>query len=60
MMSLTFIIVIGIFDVWGIDFMEPFSNLFGKEYIVMCVDYDSKWVKLIPMRANETRVVIRF
>jgi len=60
MMPLTPIIVVVIFDVWGIDFMGSFSNSFGNEYILMCVDYVSKWVDVIPTRTNESKVVVRF
>jgi hypothetical protein len=33
---------IDIFDVWGIDFMGPFPNLEGCEYILVAIDYVSK------------------
>jgi len=59
-MPLNPIIVVDIFDVWGIDFMGPFSNLFGHEYILLCVDYVSKCVEAIPARINESRVVVKF
>nr|GFB08884.1 reverse transcriptase domain-containing protein [Tanacetum cinerariifolium] len=34
-----------IFDVWGIDFMGPISSSKGNKYILVAVDYLSKWVK---------------
>ena len=34
-----------VFDVWGIDFMEPFPVSFGFVYILLAVDYVSKWVE---------------
>ncbi|GJV21027.1 reverse transcriptase domain-containing protein [Tanacetum coccineum] len=34
-----------IFDVWGIDFMGPFPSSRGNKYILVAVDYLSKWVK---------------
>jgi len=37
-MPLNPIIVIDIFDVWGINFMGPFPNSFGHEYILLYVD----------------------
>jgi len=52
MMSLTPIIIVDIFNVWGIDFIGPFPNSFGNEYILLCVDYVSKWVEAIPIRTN--------
>ena len=36
------ILEVEIFDVWGIDFMGPFSNSDGNKYILVCVDYVSK------------------
>jgi hypothetical protein len=36
---------IDLFDVWGIDFMEPFKNSHGYEHILVMVDYVSKWVE---------------
>jgi len=30
---------IELFDVWGIDFMGPFTSLFGNKYILVVVDY---------------------
>lgn len=34
-----------LFDVWGIDFMGPFPPSFGKQYILVAVDYVSNWWK---------------
>nr|GEW92825.1 reverse transcriptase domain-containing protein [Tanacetum cinerariifolium] len=34
-----------IFDVWGIDFMGPFSSSRGNRYILVAIDYLSKWVE---------------
>ncbi|GKA58053.1 reverse transcriptase domain-containing protein [Tanacetum coccineum] len=33
-----------IFDIWGIDFMGPFPSSRGNKYILVAVDYLSKWV----------------
>ncbi|XP_070031591.1 uncharacterized protein [Nicotiana tomentosiformis] len=44
-MSLTTILEIDIFDVWGIDFMGPFVGACGNTYILVAVDYVSKWVE---------------
>ena len=49
-----------IFDLWGIDFMGPFPPSDGKEYILVAVDYVSKWVEAIPTRTNTHREVLRF
>ncbi|GJV16690.1 reverse transcriptase domain-containing protein [Tanacetum coccineum] len=44
-----------IFDMWGIDFMGPFSSSRGNKYILMVVDYLSKWVeaKALPPMTSE-------
>jgi hypothetical protein len=44
MMPLNPILIVEIFDVWGIDFMGPFPLSFGYLYILVAVDYVSKWV----------------
>ena len=59
-MPLKPIIKVEIFDLWGIDFMGPFPNSDGYEYILMAVDYVSRWVEAIPTWTSEGRVVIRF
>ena len=40
--------------------MGPFPPSFGHQYILVAVDYISKWVEAIPCRANDHKVVIRF
>jgi hypothetical protein len=52
-MPLTSNLQIDIFNVWGIDFLGPFPNLEGYEYILVVVDYVSKWVKALPCRAAD-------
>nr|GEV05406.1 reverse transcriptase domain-containing protein [Tanacetum cinerariifolium] len=42
-----------IFDVWGIDFIGPFPSLRGNKYILMAVDYLSKWVEAKALPAND-------
>ena len=37
-----------VFDVWGIDFMGSFPVSFGYVYILLVVDYVSKWVEAKP------------
>jgi transposase InsO family protein len=49
-MPLTLNLQIDIFDVWGIDFMGSFPNSEGYEYILVVVDYVSKWVEALPCR----------
>jgi hypothetical protein len=59
-MPLTNITVVDVFDVWGIDFMGPFPSSFGFLYILLAVDYVSKWVEAIPTRTNDAKVVSDF
>ena len=59
-MPLNLILEIELFDVWGIDFMGPFPNSFGNQYILVVVDYVSKWVEAIPSKTNDNKVVIKF
>ncbi|XP_057444282.1 uncharacterized protein LOC130736467 [Lotus japonicus] len=49
-----------VFDVWGIDFMGPFPISFGFYYILLAVDYVSKWVEAKATRTNDSRVVVDF
>ena len=49
-----------VFDVWGIDFMGPFPVSFGFVYILLAVDYVSKWVAAKPTRTNDAKVVVDF
>ena len=53
MMPLSSIIIVEIFDVWGIDFMRPFSYSFGNEYILLTIYYVSKWVEVVPTRTTD-------
>ncbi|XP_048611858.1 uncharacterized protein LOC125586096 [Brassica napus] len=48
-----------VFDVWGIDFMGPFPSSHGNKYILVAVDYVSKWVEAIASPTNDVRVVIK-
>ena len=59
-MPQTPILIIEIFNVWGIDFMGPFPNSFGNPYILIEVDYVSKWVEAIACHTNDHKVVLRF
>ena len=54
------ILEVEIFDVWGIDFMGPFPLSDGNKYILVCVDYVSKWVEAQACSVNDARVVCRF
>ena len=49
-----------IFDCWGIDFMGPFLISHGYTYILLAVDYVSRWVEAIASRTNDGAVVLKF
>ncbi|GJT91651.1 reverse transcriptase domain-containing protein [Tanacetum coccineum] len=49
-----------IFDVWGIDFMGPFLSSHGNKYILVAVDYLSKWAEAKALPTNDARVVVKF
>ena len=42
------ILEVELFDLWGIDFMGPFPASYNNLYILLAVDYVSKWVEAIP------------
>ncbi|GJU78590.1 reverse transcriptase domain-containing protein [Tanacetum coccineum] len=46
-----------IFEVWGIDFMGPFPSSHGNKYILVAVNYLSKWVEAKALPTNDARVV---
>ncbi|KAM2257798.1 hypothetical protein ACFX1S_002951 [Malus domestica] len=54
------ILNVEIFYVWGIDFMGPFPSSYGFMYILLAVDYVSKWVEAKATRTNDSKVVADF
>nr|GEX47417.1 reverse transcriptase domain-containing protein [Tanacetum cinerariifolium] len=44
----------------GIDFMGPFSSSRGNKYILVAVDYLSKWAEAKALPTNDARVVCKF
>ncbi|PRQ17346.1 putative nucleotidyltransferase, Ribonuclease H [Rosa chinensis] len=59
-MPLTNIMEVEIFDCWGIDFMGPFPSSYGNQFILVGVDYVSKWVEAIASAKNDHNVVLKF
>ena len=59
-MPLSNILEVELFDVWGIDFMGPFPPSFGNLYILVAVDYVSKWVEVAAFPTNDSKVVVKF
>ncbi|GKD55096.1 reverse transcriptase domain-containing protein [Tanacetum coccineum] len=52
-----YIQVCELFDVWGIDFMVPFLSSNGNKYILVAMDYVSKWVEAQAFPASDARNV---
>ena len=40
--------------------MEPFPSPFSNKYIILKVDYVSKWVEAIPISTIDAKVVLNF
>ncbi|KAL3520014.1 hypothetical protein ACH5RR_018163 [Cinchona calisaya] len=57
-MPLTNILVCEVFDVWGLDFMGSFPSSFSNKFILVAVDYVSKWVEAVALPTNDARVVV--
>lgn len=60
MMPLNPILIIEIFDCWGIDFMGPFPPSFGFLHILLAVDYVSKWVEVVACWNKDNNIVVKF
>ena len=54
------ILEVEIFDVWEIDFIGSFPSSCGYKYILLVVDYVSKWVESIPTITCDAKVVLNF
>ncbi|KAD4179480.1 hypothetical protein E3N88_28071 [Mikania micrantha] len=52
--------VLEVFDVWGIDVVGPFPLSKGNRYILVAIDYVSKWVEAQALPTNDARVVLKF
>lgn len=48
------------FDVWGIDFMSPFPTSIRNEFILVAIDYVSKWMEAQAFPLNDAKVVVKF
>nr|XP_027064775.1 uncharacterized protein LOC113690870 [Coffea arabica] len=59
-MTQTPMIFIDIFDVWGIDSMGPFPSSFDFLYILLAMNYISKWVEAKATHTNDSKVVAEF
>ena len=54
-MPLTNNLQIELFDVWGIDYMGSFPKSKNYDYILVAVNYVSKWVEAMPCRAVDAK-----
>ena len=59
-MSFHSMLEVEVFDVWGIDFMSPFSPSKGNIYILVMVNYVSMWVEVIATPRNNAKIVVKF
>jgi hypothetical protein len=58
-MPQTGILEVEIFDVWGIDYQGPFPTSNGNQYILVAVDYVSKWVEAVATPKCDARNVTK-
>nr|GEZ52652.1 hypothetical protein [Tanacetum cinerariifolium] len=58
--SLTNIIVSEVIDIWGIDIIGTFLSSRNNKYILMAVNYVSKWVEAKALPTNDARVEVKF
>nr|KYP43557.1 Pol polyprotein [Cajanus cajan] len=54
------ILEVEVFDCWGIDFVRPLPSSYSNEYILVAVDYVSKWVEAMATQKADARTVIKF
>ena len=54
-MPRTYNLQVELFDVWVINYMGPFPKSHNCEYILVAVDYVSKWVEALPCRAADAK-----
>ncbi|XP_058764942.1 uncharacterized protein LOC131638400 isoform X1 [Vicia villosa] len=59
-MPLQSVLEVEVFDCWGIDFVGPFPSSMSNEYILVGVDYVSKWVEAIASPKADGKTVIKF
>lgn len=59
-MSLTNILEVENFDVQGINFIGPFPLSFENKFVLVVIDYVSKWVEACALPTNDAQVVLKF
>lgn len=58
-MPLNTIMEVELFDDWGIDYMGSFPSSSNNNYILVAVDYVSKWIQVVPSPTNDVKMVIK-
>jgi hypothetical protein len=56
-MPLQGILKVELFDLWGINFMGLFSSSCNNKYIIVAVNYISKWVEAVSSPTIDSKVV---
>jgi len=59
-MPLQNIMEVEVYDCWGIDFVGTLPPSYGNEYILVAVDYVSKWVEAVAAPKNDAKIVVKF
>lgn len=59
-LPMTHILVIELFDIWSLVFMGLFVSSNGMTYIVIVVEYASKWVKAFVLSNNKGKRFVAF
>ncbi|XP_016199770.1 uncharacterized protein LOC107640785 [Arachis ipaensis] len=59
-MPQNFILEVEMFDLWGIDVTGPFPPSYSFKYILIAVEYVSKWVEAIATTTCDAPIVLQF
>ena len=59
-MPMNYMLQVEAFNLWGIDFMGLFPSSRGKQYILVVVDYVTKWVEAQPLATITARKMTEF
>lgn len=59
-MPLTNILKVELFYILGIDFMRPFPQSFKNLYILVAMDFMSKWVEIALLPTNDGKTMVKF